>query len=438
MRSGFWQKARLIAGTGFFAFAASKGPFLCPDSPSYLYGEFYRTPFYPLFLAALRFVLSDGVVFMLAVSALQCGFVILAAHIAARALQRGYALSDTAGFVLFFIFCGPLCGMWRYDAIGNRIATEALSYSVLLLTLAALVAAWQSPSRRNLLFLCALAAGNTLIRPHAVFAWAGVAALGLLLLLAKKNARAALFTAAFAVCAMLGAGIFIRSYNYVRHGVFAGSPIGSRCVLSNIVYACKPERDVFPEHSLDSQKLKSIYGYLDTEKLSGKYCGQFARPYAGYYSSTDNLIIWKYIPLGFGCRYSCNQPREALACAEFTGRAVKRLLRHCWRAYAVLAAGKLYDCLDAWDVLALLALGASFVSGAGSSVVLLCLAVVCMAGMNSLVVVLTTEVNFRFFFAIRVLETAALYVLLCKVGSTAPSAAGLSENSGAASTRLVQ
>ncbi|MDD2773802.1 MAG: hypothetical protein PHP45_08925 [Elusimicrobiales bacterium] len=238
----------------------------------------------------------------------------------------------------FFIFCGPLCGMWRYGAIGNRIATEALSYSVLLLTLAALVAAWQSPSRRNLLFLCALAAGNTLIRPHAVFAWAGVAALGLLLLLAKKNARAALFTAVFAVCAMLGAGIFIRSYNYVRHGVFAGSPIGSRCVLSNIVYACKPERDVFPEHSLDSQKLKSIYGYLDTEKLSGKYCGQFARPYAGYYSSTDNLIIWKYIPLGFGCRYSCNQPREALACAAFTERAVKRLLRPCWRAYAVLAA----------------------------------------------------------------------------------------------------
>ncbi|MDD2773803.1 MAG: hypothetical protein PHP45_08930 [Elusimicrobiales bacterium] len=58
--------------------------------------------------------------------------------------------------------------------------------------------------------------------------------------------------------------------------------------------------------------------------------------------------------------------------------------------------------------------------------------------MNSLVVVLTTEVNFRFFFAIRVLETAALYVLLCKVGSTAPSAAGPYENSGAASTRIVQ
>jgi len=266
-----------------------KGPVLIADSPTYLSPSPYRTPIYPLFLAALKF-LSPGHFMGLAVF-IQTALAMSGALLFCRALKArlGWNAAMTlSAYVLLLLplFKIPLCPLGQ--EIGNTIASEGLAYPAFLGLCAAGLRALCEPAFRTLLplaFACAFCAA---IRPQLLFTYPLF--LSAVLTAWHKKAVAPLKLGTALLALLLFHGAF--SLSQKIYSGFSPNPFTRQQLLTTVLYVSGPEDAALFETSEDSATIKAVFSRIEELKAFAGQRHLFQRSLAEHHEQSFNPICW--------------------------------------------------------------------------------------------------------------------------------------------------
>ncbi len=226
----------LLALTAIFLLA--QGAQISRDTSSYMRGDVFRTPLYPIYLWALQGIFGS------------------AAPTAAFVLQLLFGLAIVGWFVLFVrrLFDLPswllhvitvlllLLPYWGPLRVGNQILTEGLAYPLFLLTAAHLIRAVVERNVRAFLLFCLFTTLSVLNRPQFMFLYP-IGALALLWMCVQRpsSQRRAMLVLSFAAVLVVS-WLGDRTYHAVRHDAFVSVPFTGVQLFAGVLYIAPPER----------------------------------------------------------------------------------------------------------------------------------------------------------------------------------------------------
>lgn len=295
----------LCANLAILLFLTLKGPILISDSESYLSFTPFRTPIYPLFLAALRFVTPSH--FLGLAAFLQTALTLAAATLSCRELQKRFGWSTAVALPAYLLsilplFKLPLCPLCQ--EIGNTIATEGLAYPAFLAFCAIALRSLCETEFKRLLILSFAAALCAAIRPQLLFCYPAV--LFVLFAARRNKAIAPLKLGAALLAMLLFHGLF--SLGHKIYSGFAPNPFPRQQLLTTILHVCEPEDVALFENSQDSGTIKAVFTRIEELQAFSSQRYVFQRSLAKQQEQSFNPICWLALHKSFDSALNKNLP----------------------------------------------------------------------------------------------------------------------------------
>lgn len=289
----------------YLFFAVYDGAVICVDSPSYIYMDISREPFYPLFLALLRTGFGESGDFYLTVAAfLQSILAAVAAWSLADFLRKEFRLSALTGFALLALPLATslLCrfAAQRSSMYSNSILTEGIACSLFLLFARFLLDYCFHQNKKSLVWACVLSFVLISTRKQMYLSLI-LLVIGLVYagLRTKKYKKGAL-TVICCSAAVLGGSILLDcGYNFVLRDSFSGHSSDNRFLATMVFYNVERSDAEAIEDPEAKELFEQIYdaceagGYLKDSAGTGWY--QRVTHFAEHYDNIQIDTMWAAI-----------------------------------------------------------------------------------------------------------------------------------------------
>jgi hypothetical protein len=254
----------LLTGAGliFFFWLVRRGPWLTPDSASYINDVSIVSPLYPAVLRLYRLFFGAGSYFFLIVLQLLGGLLVCA--LVARRLRRVWELHVSADAVFALILALPYLMATRF---GNGIMSEAIAYPLFLLLIADLLSGLKqvrfAPWVRVLLWTMLL----MLTRRQFFFLYPALT-LALVYLLTRPGWRKrgtwllALFVGSIVMTQLLEYSI-----QYARDRHFASIPLTGFQLVTGALFVSQPEDGALMPDPVQREVFERCHELLDERGL---------------------------------------------------------------------------------------------------------------------------------------------------------------------------
>lgn len=258
-----WSLA-LLTGPGLILFfwLVRRGPWLTPDSPSYLHDASIVSPLYPAVLRLYALLFGADSYFFLVVLQLLGGLSVCA--LVARRLRRVWGLPPSTDAVFALILALPYLMATRF---GNGIMSEALAYPLYLLLIGDLLAGLLQV-RFALLVRVLLWTMLLMLTRRQFFFLYPVLALALGYVLARPGWRKrgtwllVLFLGSIVATQVLEYGA-----QYARDKHFASIPFTGFQLVTSALFVSQPEDGALMPDSLQRRVFQRCHELLDEQGL---------------------------------------------------------------------------------------------------------------------------------------------------------------------------
>lgn len=289
----------------YLFFAVYDGAVICVDSPSYIYMDISREPFYPLFLALLRTIFADrGDFYLTAAAFLQSLLAALAAWSLADFLRKEFRLSALTGFLLLAapLATSLLCrfAAQRGSMYSNSILTEGIACSLYLLFARFLLDYCFHQKRKSLIWACAISFVLISTRKQMYLSLI-LLVIGLIYaaVRTKRYKKGLLAVLCCSVVIWGGSVLFDCSYNFVLRGAFTQHSSDDRFFATMVFYNAE-EGD---GEAIKDPELKALFyevydaceenGFLRDGAPRGWY--QRVTHFAEHYDNIQIDTMWRMI-----------------------------------------------------------------------------------------------------------------------------------------------
>lgn len=248
----------------YLFFAVYDGAVICVDSPSYIYMDISREPFYPLFLALLRTIFAGrGDFYLTAAAFLQSLLAALAAWSLADFLRKEFRLSALTGFLLLAapLATSLLCrfAAQRGSMYSNSILTEGIACSLYLIFIRYILDYCWHQEKKSLLFACVITFVLISTRKQMyVSLFLLVAAMLFTSIKTGKGVRGLLAVLLCPAVILAGNILFDCSYNYVLRGAFVTHSSDNRFLATMVFYTAERE----DAEVIRDPALKELFGQI--------------------------------------------------------------------------------------------------------------------------------------------------------------------------------
>lgn len=265
----------------FFAFY--DGAVICVDSPSYINMHISREPFYPMFLAFLRWVFrGQGEFYLTAAVFLQSILAAAAAWSLTVFLRREMKLSYG---ILFLVLSIPLAVSFlcrfaakRESMYSNSILTEGIACSLFLLFFRFLLDYCYHQSAKSLIIAAVISFVLSATRKQ-MYLTVILLAISIIAvnIVKKKYRRGILQLVICSLCILTGVKTLDYGYNYFINGILTTHSSDSRFIQTMIFYVSGPEDAENIEDEEIRELFRGIYavcdenGYVKHDAGSGWY-----------------------------------------------------------------------------------------------------------------------------------------------------------------------
>lgn len=302
-----WTSGAILAVSMLFYlfFAVYDGAVICVDSPSYIYMDISREPFYPLFLAFLRFVFSgQGDFYLTAAVFLQSILAAAAAWSLADFLRKEFKLSALTGFFLLAIplAASLLCrfAAQRASMYSNSILTEGIACSLYLLFARFLLDYCFHHRRRSLIWACVISFVLISTRKQMYLSLI-LLVIGLVYTAVRtKRYKKGLLAVICCSAAIWGGSVlFDCSYNFVLRGSFTEHSSDNRFLATMVFYHAEKGDG----EAIDDPEMKLLFeqiydacednGFLGDSAPKGWY--QKVTHFAQHYDNIQIDTMWRMV-----------------------------------------------------------------------------------------------------------------------------------------------
>lgn len=247
----------------YLFFAVYDGAVICVDSPSYIHMDISREPFYPLFLAFLRFVFPGGDFYLTAAAFLQSVLAAFAAWSLADFLRREFKLSAPAGFLLLAmpLATSLLCRLaaQRASMYSNSILTEGIACSLYLLFARFLLDYCFHQKKKPLFWTCVISFILISTRKQMYLSLI-LLVIGLVYSAVKeKRYKTGLLAVICCTAAVWGGSVLLDcGYNLALRGSFTEHSSDNRFLATMVFYNVEKE----DKEAIDDPELKALFGKI--------------------------------------------------------------------------------------------------------------------------------------------------------------------------------
>ena len=261
--------------------AVFHGPQAGRDTLDYLAGTIIRPPLPCLLFDLFRLVFGGKYAAWYLL--FQTAAVLCAAGYFTGALRKTARIGNGWAATVFAIAISPLLNGW----ISCQLQTEAVSYSLFLVSFALLAQLLEIFDAKKLALLAGVVVLNMLNRPQMLFVYAIYALAAVYLLIRHTEVRqAALAVIIFVTAPLLCYLAAECGYNLLRHGSFARSDFpGQTQIAASLLYVSdKEDLNLFRDKPY-YHAMERIYAELDEYKLFASYRHEMDMNYAAYWDS---------------------------------------------------------------------------------------------------------------------------------------------------------
>jgi hypothetical protein len=271
-----------------------QGPWLQPDTQSYLTKSPVRSALYPLFLQLNTWLSSNqwgGLLF----AQLALGF--YSAFFTASKLKKLFALNPWLILLLFVLFLIPYYGPLKF---GNSILTEAVCYPIFLFASTFLLEGLFQRKTKPLLYFLAFTSLLILTRRQFLFLYpAFTCVLIYLTVVHRKHFNLGLLTVTF-VLSIVGTHLLERTYQYLNDNHFATLPFtGMQLVVAPLYLSTPNDVELF-ETTLEKTIFLKVQEKMQAKQLS--YQAINTRPHfnLAIYPQFLNLVVYPHYFESYG------------------------------------------------------------------------------------------------------------------------------------------
>ena len=257
------------------------GPQMGRDTLDYLSGTILRPPLPCLLFDLFRLVLGSK--YATGYLLFQTAAVLWACYYFTETLRHTAKTGNLFAVAIFAIAVSPIVNGW----ITCYLLSEAVSYSLFLISFALLAQLLETLNNKKLFILAVVIVINMLNRPQMVFAYGMyVPAVFYLFIHQKRFMKSILPVMLWVVAPML---IYVTAecgYNLIRHGHFSRSDFtGQNQVAAYLLYLSnKDDLNLFSGKQY-YPAMERIYSEMDTFRLFAKYRHDADMNYAAYVDS---------------------------------------------------------------------------------------------------------------------------------------------------------
>lgn len=288
----------------YLFFAVYDGAVICVDSPSYIYMDISREPFYPLFLALLRSVFSGRDFYLTAAAFLQSILAAVAAWSLTDFLRKEFKLSALTGFLLLAmpLATSLLCRLaaQRASMYSNSILTEGIACSLYLLFARFLLDHCFHQKRKSLVWACVISFLLISTRKQMYLSLI-LLVIGLAYTAVKtKRYKRGLLAVVCCTAAIWGGSVlFDCGYNFVLRDSFTEHSSDNRFLATMVFYNVEKEDG----EAIEDPELKALFdeiydaceenGFLRDNAPKGWY--QRVTHFAEHYDNIQIDTMWRII-----------------------------------------------------------------------------------------------------------------------------------------------
>jgi hypothetical protein len=227
----------------FFIFSLTQGPQFQADSGSYELGSIIRIGMYPLIITLFKAVFKTYAFNFLAF--FQVSFTLLSINLLTKFLKKQFALNFYLYFVcvLFFLFPATFNGAEYF------IISESLAYPLFLVTLLFFFQFVVHKKNKDALLFIVTLLLLCFTRQQFVFFYVVAFIYGLYLVGVEKKLKSARNLVFFSIISMATFFITERTYHYIFHGHFAGTPfVGTQFLMRPLFVASSDSLKSITDH----------------------------------------------------------------------------------------------------------------------------------------------------------------------------------------------
>ena len=305
---------------------------LMDDSASYINNKFFRTPSYPLFLDFFERLfgthyLSFAVYFQILLS-------FSVSFILSNTLRRYLGFGKYLFLIIYLQLLYPVYGSMN---ISNKIITESLTYSCLLIAINYLVVFVFEKRIKHLIYFLSLSVLILSIRPQFIFLYVIDFIVILYHTYKTKNLKQFSILFILLLALIFSSSIFERTYNYINHGFFSKIPFtGIQLITPQLYLSDKTDLELFEDYS-DEQRtfLENIYSDIEARKINyeNNFMRSAAMPssvYSLHFMSVYNDICWLVVVNNYARMKGTNKnnltPEQLIELDDFTISVSLKLL----------------------------------------------------------------------------------------------------------------
>lgn len=289
----------------YLFFAVYDGAVICVDSPSYIDMDISREPFYPLFLALLRFVFSgQGDFYLTAAAFLQSFLAAVAAWSLADFFRKEFRLSGMMGFLLLAmpLATSLLCrfAAQRSSMYSNSILTEGIACSLYLLFARFLMDYCFHQKKRSLIWTCVISFVLISTRKQMYLCLILLVIALIYVAVRTKCYKKGLLTAVCCSAVVWGGSILLDcSYNLVLRDSFTEHSSDNRFLATMVFYNAKKSDG----EAIEDPELRALFdeiydaceenGFLKDNAPKGWY--QRVTHFAEHYDNIQIDTMWRMV-----------------------------------------------------------------------------------------------------------------------------------------------